>query len=167
VLERYPRSQPEKVDKAAEREVAALKDLINACRALRSDMGISPGQRVPLLVQGRRQQVASFAPYLTALARLSEVMITERELPKVDSPVSVVGEFKLMLKVEVDAAAERERLGKEVSRIEAEIARAQAKVDNPSFVQRAPPLIVAQEKERLARFTASLDKIKEQMRKLT
>ncbi len=166
MVQPYPQPQPEKIDEAAEREMAVLKDLVNACRTLRSDMSIAPGQRLPLLVQGRRQQMASYAPYLMALARLSEVMITDHELPKADAPVSIVGEHKLMLKVEIDVAAERGRLAREVSRLEAEIARAQAKLDNPGFIQRAPPLIVAQEKERLARFTATLDKVNEQLRKL-
>ncbi|MBI2295236.1 MAG: valine--tRNA ligase [Betaproteobacteria bacterium] len=166
MLQPYPQSQPEKLDEAAEREVAILKDLVNACRTLRSDMNIAPGQRLPLLIQGKRQQVAALAPYLTALAWFSEVIVTERELPQVDSPVSIVGEYRLMLKVDVDVATERERLDKERLRLEAEIAKARGKLGNPSFVERAPPLIVAQEKERLSRFTATLEKINEQLQKL-
>jgi valyl-tRNA synthetase len=166
MLQPYPQPQPEKIDEAAEREMATLKDLVNACRTLRSDMGITPGQRLPLLVQGNRERIAPFAPWLAALARLSEVLITERELPHADAPVSIVGDYKLMLKVDIDPAAERNRLGKEVARLEAEIAKAQAKLDNPGFVQRAPALIVAQEKERLARFQATLAQVEEQLRKL-
>jgi len=166
MLQPYPQSQPEKLDEAAEREVAILKGLVNACRTLRSDMNIAPGERLPLLIQGKRQQVAAFAPYLAALARLSEVIITERELPQVDAPVSIVGEHKLMLKVEINVATERDRLGREASRLEAEIAKAQAKFDNPSFIQRAPPLIVAQEKERLTRFRAALEQVRQQLAQL-
>jgi valyl-tRNA synthetase len=162
----YPQAQRERYDETAEGQIAMLKDLVNACRALRSDMGIGPAQRVPLLVQGRRQPFAPFAPYLTAMARLSEVMITERELPQIDSPVSIVGDYRLMLKVEVDLANERERLSKERARLGAEIDKARGKLDNPSFVERAPPLIVAQERERLARFLATLEKVDEQLQRL-
>jgi len=167
MVQPYPQPQLEKIDDAAGREMAVLKDLVNACRTLRSDMSVAPGQRLPLIVQGRRQSIALYAPYLMALARLSEVMITERELPKADAPVSIVGEHKLMLKVEIDAATEHTRLSREAARLEAEIAKAQAKLDNPGFTQRAPPLIVAQEKERLARFRAALEQVRQQLARLT
>ena len=166
MLQPYPQPQQEKIDDAAEDQVALLKDLVNACRTLRADMSIPPGQRLPLIVQGDREQVAPFAPYLMALARLSEVVVSERELPKADAPVSIVGANKLMLRVEIDPATERERLTKEKVRLEGEIAKCEAKLANPGFVQRAPPLIVAQEKERLARFKTTLAQIDEQLRKL-
>jgi valyl-tRNA synthetase len=166
MIQPYPQAQAEKIDEEAESQLATLKDFVNACRTLRSDMGIAPGQRVPLIVQGNRERIAPFAPWLAALARLSEVLITEHELPRADAPVSIVGDYKLMLKVEIDPAAERERLTREKTRVEAEAAKCEAKLANPGFVQRAPPLIVAQEKERLARFRATLAQVEEQLRKL-
>jgi valyl-tRNA synthetase len=77
-----------------------------------------------------------------------------------------VGEYRLMLKIEVDMSAERERLHKERLRLEAEIAKAQARLENRDFIERAPPLIVAQEKERLARHAATLAKVNEQLQQL-
>jgi valyl-tRNA synthetase len=71
-----------------------------------------------------------------------------------------------MLDFKVDSAAEIERIKKEISRLEGEISKATAKLANPSFVERAPPAVVAQEKERLANFTATLEKLKPQLDKL-
>jgi valyl-tRNA synthetase len=167
MLAPYPRSQPEKIDEDAERQVGLLKELLNAARALRSEMGISPQQKLPLYVAGDAKTVELFAPYLKPkpLAHLSDVH-TVKDLPAEDAPVAVVGEFRLMLHVEVDVAAERERLGKEILRLEGEIAKSKAKLANESFVARAPEKIVAQERERLAGFEATLGEIRHQVGKL-
>jgi valyl-tRNA synthetase len=167
MLAPYPRSQPEKIDEDAERQVGLLKELLNAARALRSEMGISPQQKLPLYVAGDAKTVGVFAPYLKPkpLAHLSDVHAV-KDLPAEDAPVAVVGEFRLMLHVEVDVAAERERLGKEILRLEGEIAKSKAKLANESFVARAPEKIVAQERERLAGFEATLGEIRHQVGKL-
>jgi valyl-tRNA synthetase len=109
--------------------------------------------------------VQSFLPYLQGLVRLSETQVVA-QLPESPAPVAIVGSIKLMLKVEIDVAAERERLGKEIARLSGEIAKANGKLSNESFVARAPEAVVAQEKERLATFTATVEKLQEQLAKL-
>ncbi len=167
MLAPYPEPQPERLDEAAEREIALLKDLTNACRTLRAEMNVAPSQKLPLLIQGDRRRLELFAPYLVALARLADVVIVEGALPAAGAPVSIVGDYRLMLKIDVDMSAERERLHRERLRLEAEIAKCEAKLANPAFVERAPPLIVAQEKERLARFRDTLEKTNEQLQRLS
>ncbi|WP_151449060.1 valine--tRNA ligase [Lacisediminimonas profundi] len=161
----YPESQPSKIDEAAEAWMAQLKSMTDACRNLRGEMQLSPALRVPLLMEGDKAMLQSLAPYLQALAKLSEVTVVDT-LPTSPAPVSVVGEAKLMLQVEIDAAAERERLTKEVNRLQGEIGKAHAKLGNESFVARAPAQVVAQERERLQAFTATVERLQEQLAKL-
>jgi valyl-tRNA synthetase len=169
MMQAYPESQPEKIDEQAESWMAQLKSLTDACRNLRGEMQLSPAVRVPLVIEAANADdktcLQSFAGYLQALAKLSEVQVVNT-LPESPAPVSVVGDAKLMLKVEIDVAAERERLSKEISRLENEITKANAKLANESFVARAPIQVVTQEKERLSNFGITLGKLREQFDKL-
>ena len=165
MLQAYPKADLEKIDEQAEAWVATIKTAVEACRSLRGEMGISPAAKVPLIAAGDAEQLAAYAPYLKALAKLEEVAIVA-ELPEADAPVMLVGDFKLMLKVEIDVAAEKERLGKEIARLQGEIAKANGKLNNESFVARAPAAVVEQEKARVAEFGASLEKLQLQLNKL-
>jgi len=166
MVQSYPRPNMEKLDEQAEAWMAQLKSMTDACRNLRGEMQLSPAQRVPLFIEaGDKAQAESFVRYLQALAKLSDVQIVDT-LPESPAPVSVVGTIKLMLKVEIDVAAEKERLSKEITRLEGEITKANAKLGNESFVARAPAQVVAQEKERLLTFGATLEKLREQFDKL-
>ena len=165
MLQAYPSADLTRCDEKSEAWVATLKSMVNACRSLRSEMNLSPAQRIPLLAAGDIALLKSFAPYLQGLAKLSEVSVLDT-LPDTDAAVAIVGNFKLMLKVEIDVAAERERLDKEIARLASEIAKAQAKLTNESFVARAPAAVVEQERKRLEGFGATLAQLQIQRSKL-
>ncbi len=166
MVQAYPEPNLKKLDEKAEGWMDALKSLTDACRNLRGEMQLSPAQKVPLILEDAdTANLESFAPYLQALCKLSEVQIVA-QLPASPAPVSVVGTTRLMLQVEIDVAAERERLGKEVARLENEIQKANAKLGNESFTARAPAAVVAQEKERLESFSATLQKVQQQLAQL-
>jgi valyl-tRNA synthetase len=163
MLARYPKSQPEKIDPAAEEEVALAKQVVDATRNLRSEMKIPPKERITLYITGTPGTATATA--LASLARVSELKVVA-ELPGSESPVAIVGPHRVMPYIEVNPAAERERLQKESARLAAEIGKARTKLGNPSFVERAPAPVVAQERERLAGFEATLAKVNAQLEKL-
>jgi valyl-tRNA synthetase len=169
MLQPYPIADESLIDEGAEAWMDQFKKVTDATRNLRAEMKLSPSVRVPLIVEPAsgedRAAAQSFAPYVQLLGKLSEVQIVDA-LPDSPAAVAIVGTTKLMLKVEIDVAAERERLSKEIARIEGEIAKAEGKLASESFVARAPAAVVAQERERVANFSATRDKMKEQLGKL-
>jgi valyl-tRNA synthetase len=169
-LAAYPVSQPERIDEAAEAHVARLKKLVDACRTLRGEMGVSPAQRLPLYAVGDAAFLRGAAPVLQSLAKLAEVRVFDDEAAWAQAagaaPVAVVGEARLCLFMEIDVAAEKVRLGKEAARLQGEIAKAQGKLGNEGFVARAPAAVIEQEKQRLADFGATLEKVQAQLARL-
>jgi valyl-tRNA synthetase len=169
MVQPYPIANEALIDAGAEAWMGELKALVDATRNLRGEMQISPSVRVPLIVEAAdatgKASLHSFAQYVQALGKLSEVQIVDA-LPESPAAVSIVGTTKLMLKVEIDVAAERERLAKEIARIDGEIAKVNGKLGNESFVARAPAAVVAQENERLLNFSATIAKLREQFAKL-
>ncbi|MDN7811780.1 valine--tRNA ligase [Burkholderia gladioli] len=170
MVQAYPVADLAKLDEPSEQWALELKAVVDACRNLRGEMNLSPATRVPLLATGELERLTSFAPYLKALARLSDVTIVADEAA-LDSeaqgaPIAIVGANKLVLKVEIDVKAERERLSKEVARLENEIRKCEAKLGNEAFVAKAPPAVVEQEQKRIAEFRGTLDKLAAQLARL-
>jgi hypothetical protein len=163
-----PASQLDKVDPVADAWMARLKAVAGACRVLRSEMNLSPGERVPLLVLGDAGFVESAGPLLKALARLAEVRALRRRISLCrrhrSAPVTVAGDLRLALHVQIDLAAEHQRLGKEIARLQGEITKTEAKLANASFVQRAPAAVVEQERQRAADFKQTLSRLQDQQR---
>jgi valyl-tRNA synthetase len=165
MLEPYPQSDSKKIDQESIQWMSVLKEMVDVCRKLRGEMNISPAHKIPLVIAGDKKSLELYASYLKALAKLTDVEIVD-ELPAMDAPVMLVKDFKLMLKVEVNAAEEKERITKELNRIQMEIQKAKAKLENASFIDRAPEAVVAQEKKRLEEFTETFEKLEVQLKKL-
>ena len=170
----FPVAQPTRIDPAAIEHVSRLKQLVDVCRNLRGEMGVSPATRLPLFILAGSEAEAQFmngiAAVLRALAKLSEVRVYTQESQWLQAaqaaPVAVVAGARLCLFMEIDVQAEKLRLGKEIARLEGEINKAKAKLGNESFVARAPAAVIEQERSRLAGFETTLSKIQTQMTRL-
>jgi valyl-tRNA synthetase len=169
VLAPYPLPDLGRVCAESDAWVAKLKAVVGTARNLRSEMSLSPAERVPLLTTGDADFIRQAAPILQALGKLSEVqLLDEAAFAAATSmaPVAVHGEARLALHVEIDIEAEKVRLGKEITRLQGEIGKAQAKLGNESFVARAPAAVVEQEKARVADFSATLERLQGQLQRL-
>ncbi len=169
-IARYPQAQPEKIDEAAIAYMGRVKGLVDTCRALRGEMNVSPSTRLPMYVVGDADFMRGVAPVLQALAKLSEVKVFDDEAAWAAAaqaaPVAVVGEARMCLFMEIDVAAEKARLSKEIARIEGEIAKANGKLSNEAFVAKAPAAVLEQERKRVADFTATLGRLRDQLTRL-
>ncbi|KVX05497.1 valine--tRNA ligase [Alcaligenes nematophilus] len=162
----YPIANPAAIDEQAMAQVAELKAQVDAIRALRGEMNLSPAQRVPLVAQGDAAILSANSPYLASLCKLESVEIVDQLPTDAGAPVQVVDTTQLMLHVEIDVEAERIRLSKEIERLQGEINKAEAKLGNASFVERAPAAVVEQERLRVAQFGETLAKVKQQFDRL-
>jgi valyl-tRNA synthetase len=167
MLQPFPQADISRRAPAATTRIAVLKGLTDACRSLRSEMGLSPAEKVMASIDGDSPAIGaeSLSPYLKTLARLSDLRFVDR-LHDSPAPIAVVNPLRIRLDVKIDVTVERLRLAKEIARIEAEIAKANAELANPKFAERAPAAVVAQRKERLAMFGATLEKLRPQLEKL-
>lgn len=165
MLQKYPLARQEKIDNDSIEWMTTLKTMVEECRKLRGEMNISPAEKVPLIMIGNEEKIIGFKSYLLPLAKLDSIEIVN-SFEKIDAPVALVGDFKLMLNIEIDVEAEKIRLQKEITRIVMEVKKAEGKLSNKAFVEKAPDEVVAQEKERLKTFTTELSKYEEQLSRL-
>ena len=159
--------EPALRDPEAEAEIVALKDFVSACRTLRGEMGVSPAQKVPLFVAGHpdRSRLAA-AARISRRSRVSEVRIVD-ELPHTDAPVAD-GRRDAAHAAHRDRRCRRARAHRQGDRaLEGEVAKANAKLGNDGFVARAPAAVVEQERARLSGFSATLEKLKPQLTRLS
>ena len=169
-IARYPEAQLNKVDPQAIANVNQLKALVDACRNLRGEMNVSPATKMPLFALGNADFMRANAKVLQALAKLSDVKVFDDEAAWQSAaqaaPVAVVGDIRMCLFIEVDVAAEKVRLSKEIARLEGEIIKAQGKLSNEAFVAKAPPAVITQERQRMADFESTLEKVRGQLGRL-
>jgi valyl-tRNA synthetase len=157
-------------DTAAEQEIGWVVDLVSAVRSVRAEMNLSPATPIPLVLVGAsaatRERAGRWTEVLQRLARLGDISFADRA-PQGAVQLLVRGETAaLPLKGVIDLAAERARLEKEMTKVEADISRVDAKLGNANFVARAPEEVVEEEKAKRDEAQARKQKIIEALERL-
>lgn len=161
----YPEARENKIDIDAIAWMNILKRMTDECRRLRSEMKISPAEKIPLQVIDKKKNFGDYGSYLMNLAKIESVDIVD-DFETQNSPVALVEDFKLMLNIKIDMDAEKKRLEKEIAKIKIEITKCENKVSNKSFIEKAPEEVVRLEKDRLLSFTEELNKFNSQLESL-
>ena len=164
MLAAYPKADPEKIVQAAFDQMAQLQDLIGAVRNLRGEMGIAPNVKAPLFVEGSVPE--ALLKYLPALTRLTEAKTVDRLPESEDAPSAVCNCARLMLKVEIDKAAETARLSKEAEKLQKTLDKLNAKLSKPGYTEKAPAHLVEKDKADLAELEDKMAKVQTQLAKL-
>ena len=164
MLAAYPEADPEKIVQAAFDQMAQLQDLVGAVRNLRGEMGIAPNVKAPLFVEGSVPE--ALLKYLPALTRLTEAKTVERLPENEDAPVAVCNGARLMLKVEIDKAAETARLSKEAEKLQKALDKLNTKLSKPGYVDKAPAHLVEKDKAELAELEEKMAKVQSALAKL-
>lgn len=164
MLAAYPKADPEKIVQVAFDQMAQLQDLIGAVRNLRGEMGIAPNVKAPLFVEGSVPE--ALLKYLPALTRLTEAKTVDRLPESEDAPSAVCNCARLMLKVEIDKAAETARLSKEAEKLQKALDKLNAKLSKPGYTEKAPVHLVEKDKADLAELEDKMAKVQTQLAKL-
>ena len=165
MLAAYPQADKEQIVQTAFDKMAALKDLVEEVRKLRGEMGIAPNVKAPLFVEGSAE-LEGLLKYLPSLTRLTEAKLVDSLPEAEDAPVAVCNGARLMLKVEIDKAAETARLSKEAEKLQKALDKLNAKLSKPGYTEKAPAHLVEKDKADLAELEDKMAKVQTQLTKL-
>ena len=165
MLAPFPVYDSEWIDQTAFDKMNTLQKLIGAVRNLRGEMGIAPSVKAPLFVESA-DNLADYLKYLPMMARLTEATQVATLPESDDAPVAVMNGARLMLKVEVDKAAETARLNKEAEKLQKALDKLNAKLSKPGYTDKAPAHLVEKDKAELAELEAKMAKVKAGLAKL-
>jgi len=168
----WPKAGEIVADDAATAEIEWFKNVLSGIRKIRSEMNISPGKTIPLLLAdgdaSDRARVAKFAAQISFLARVESPQWIKSGADEPAAAAAVVGSLRVMIPLAglIDLGAEKTRLAKEIARIEVEIKKCEGKLGNANFVANAPAEVVTQERQRITDWNITLTALREQEQKL-
>ncbi|HGI8269224.1 TPA: valine--tRNA ligase [Neisseria meningitidis] len=165
MLARFPEADGGEIVQTAFGQMTVLQDLIGAVRNLRGEMGIQPNVKAPLFVESA-DDLADYLKYLPMMTRLTEAQQVAALPESEDAPVAVCNGARLMLKVEIDKAAETARLSKEAEKLQKALDKLNAKLSKPGYTEKAPAHLVEKDKADLAELEDKMAKVQTQLSKL-
>lgn len=165
MLARFPEADGGDIVQTAFEQMTVLQDLIGAVRNLRGEMGIQPNVKAPLFVESA-DDLADYLKYLPMMTRLTEARQVAALPESEDAPVAVCNGARLMLKVEIDKAAETARLSKEAEKLQKALDKLNAKLSKPGYTEKAPAHLVEKDKADLAELEDKMAKVQTQLAKL-
>ena len=165
MLARFPEADREQIVQTTFEQMTVLQDLIGAVRNLRGEMGIQPNVKAPLFVEST-DDLADYLKYLPMMTRLTEAQQVAALPESEDAPVAVCNGARLMLKVEIDKAAETARLSKEAEKLQKALDKLNAKLSKPGYTEKAPAHLVEKDKADLAELMDKMGKVQGQLAKL-
>ena len=165
MLARFPEADREQIVQTTFEQMTVLQDLIGAVRNLRGEMGIQPNVKAPLFVESA-DDLTDYLKYLPMMTRLTEARQVAALPESEDAPVAVCNGARLMLKVEIDKAAETARLGKEAEKLQKALDKLNAKLSKPGYTEKAPAHLVEKDKADLAELEDKMAKVQNQLAKL-
>jgi len=172
MLQPYPVADEKGVDTAANADIEWLKGVIVGVRNIRGEMNIPPGKALILMLangsEHDQSRLDANAQFLKKLAKLDDIiwLAAGEEAPV--AATALVGELEILVPMAdlIDKDAELARLGREVEKLEKDVARIQGKLGNASFVDKAPAAVVEKEREKMQAQQQALDKLQEQAQRI-
>ena len=167
----WPEGAAGAVDRTAEAQFAALREVVTELRRFRADHGLSPAKRMDVIARAEPSREAVFTAALEGIRRLTGVddwtfsSETVADGPMGKVPVSGADLFVPLTGL-VDLDEERQRLSKERGKAEAELKRAEGKLGNRGFVEKAPAPVVEAERAKVAEWRAAVDRLTAQLDEL-
>ncbi len=172
MLQRYPQASAGGSDDTAVGDIEWVRQFILGIRQIRGEMDISPGKALPVLLQHAsaddRRRAAEHEMLLRRVGRVESVEILADDLQPPPAATALLDDLRLLVPMKglIDVEAERARLDKQVSKVEADLARSEGKLGNEKFVNNAPADVVSQERQRVTEFKKTLVQLAEQLQKL-
>ncbi|MFA5019081.1 MAG: class I tRNA ligase family protein, partial [Methylobacter sp.] len=172
MLQPYPVADEAHIDSNAIAETNWVMNFILGVRRIRGEMNIAPSKPLPIFLQNGsladQQSLNNNLVYLQKLGRLHSITWLTPNESTPESAIALVGEMKILIPMAglIDKEAELARLEKEIQKINNDLPRVEGKLNNPAFVDKAPPEVIDKEKAKLADLRSMLNNLEQQQRKI-